>query len=524
MSVVTVVVPPAVNVGVFWDFENVRIPNHIKTARAANCIRDAVIGHGQIVERRLYYDSKKRSESNTDRENLDQGGFTLVDCPTRNRKQTIDMKIAVDIMNFAHINAHSSIPSCVVLIASDGDYAYALNIIRDRGVKTIVIHGPATSTANVLFTSCEHALSFQHDVLCIRREDEDEEEDGSEVQDAIHDALDGRHVVLCHSLAELGDSWVQDAKVAQAYYKKRGFGSAQEAREGGEGVDELSPYSKTRDSAVAGGFIQMGRKELQTGTVVESSGPWDQQRMGSDFSSTHLFVKLTSTGRRQLEDNAEAAREAMDAIQREPSSPSVDSVTPSEELGMEELRIDGAEAVAAPNAAGGARDGRGGGGRGGGRGRGGRGSGGGGDALEAAMRAGGPLGAQPDEFLAAALCPADNAMLAEDLANSEMAAVTAASKAEAAMAAPQPEGVGAGAQEDANGMYGESSSFATAVFSSAQGDGGDAGNILGGLRHSRRSATLCTTFLNTGHCHFEDRCGFNHGEGDEWRRTRALGQ
>ena len=62
------------------------------------------------------------------------------------------------------------------------------------------------------------------------------------------------------------------------------------------------------------------------------------------------------------------------------------------------------------------------------------------DALEAAVRAGGPLGAQPDEFLAAALCPADNAMLADDLANREIAAVTAASKAEAAMAAPQPEG------------------------------------------------------------------------------------
>ena len=453
MSVVTVVVPPAVSVGIFWDFENVRIPNHIKSTVASNRIRDAVIGHGQIVERRLYYDSRKLSESNTDRENLDQGGFTLVDCPTRNRKETLDKKLIVDIMAFASRNAYSSTPSCVVLITSDGDYAYTLSKIRDFGVKTIVINGPETHTANVLFTSCEHALSFQHDVLCIRREGEDEEADGSEVQDALHDALDGRHVVLCHSLAELGSSWVADAKVAQAYYKKRGFGSAQEAREGGEGVDELSPYSKTRDSAVAGDFIQMGRKELQTGTVVESSGPWDQQSMGSDFSSTHLFVRLTPTGRRQLEDNAEAAREAMDAIQREPSSPSVDSVTPSEELRMEELRLGGAEAVAAPNAAGGARDGRGGGGRGGGRGRGGRGSGGGGD----------------------------------------------------------------------GGDGGESSSFATAVFSSAQGDGGDAGNILGGLRHSRRSSTLCTRFLRAGHCRFEDRCGFNHGEGDEWRRTRALG-
>ena len=459
-------VPPAAQVGIFWDYENVRIPWGTKSSVAANHIRDAVIGHGQIVERRLYYDSRKLSESNTDRTNLDQGGFTLVDCPTRyykdtldkklrTCKETLDKKLIVDIMAFACRNAHSGIPSCVVLIASDGDYAYALNIIRDLGVKTIVIHGPATRTANVLFTSCEHALSFQHDVLCIRREDEDEEEDGSDVvQDALNDALDGRHVVLCHSLAELGDSWVRDANVAQAYYKKRGFGSAQEAREGGEGVDELSPYSKTRDSAAAGDFIKLGRKQLQTGTVVESSGPWDQQSMGSDFSPRPLFVRLTDAGRRQLEDNTEAAREAIDAITGEPLSPSVDSVTPSEELPMEDLQIGEVEAVAAPNAAGGARGGSGGGGRGRGRGRGGGGSGGGGD----------------------------------------------------------------------GGDGGESSSSATAVFSSAQGDGGDAGNILGGLCHSRRSATLCTRFLKTGHCRFEDRCGFNHGEGDEWRRTRALGQ
>ena len=80
-GVVTAAVPPPVKlkVGIFWDFENVRIPNDIKSTVAANRIRDAVIGHGQIVERRLYYDSRKLSESNTDRENLDQGGFMHAD-------------------------------------------------------------------------------------------------------------------------------------------------------------------------------------------------------------------------------------------------------------------------------------------------------------------------------------------------------------------------------------------------------------------------------------------------------------
>ena len=347
MSFVGSVVPPAVNVGIFWDYENVRIPIHIKSTVAANRIRDAVIGHGQIVERRLYYDAKKPSESWTDRANLDQGGFTLVDCPTRGRKETLDKKLIVDIMAFAYPNANSRTPTCVVLITSDGDYAYTLSKIRDLGVKTIVIHGPATNTAAVLFDVCDHALSFLHDVLGIRQEDEDEEvEDGSEVQAAVHEAHDGRHVVLCHSLAELGSSWVQDSKLAKAYYRKRGFGSsAQGVRE------ELGPYSQTRDSAVAGRFIQIGRKELQTGTVVESSGPWDQQSMGSQFAPHALFVRLTDTGRRQLEDTAAAALEAMDAIAitTEPLSPSAGSDAPAEGLRMEELRIDeDAAVVAAP--------------------------------------------------------------------------------------------------------------------------------------------------------------------------------
>ena len=70
-----VTVPPPVNVGIFWDFKNVRIPNDIKSTVAANRIREAVIGHGQIVERRLYYDSRKLSKPNTDRENLASAGF-----------------------------------------------------------------------------------------------------------------------------------------------------------------------------------------------------------------------------------------------------------------------------------------------------------------------------------------------------------------------------------------------------------------------------------------------------------------
>lgn len=55
----------------------------------------------RVTERRLYFDSRKPSESKVDRSTLDMSGFTLVDTPTRNAKETLDKKIIVDIMSFA---------------------------------------------------------------------------------------------------------------------------------------------------------------------------------------------------------------------------------------------------------------------------------------------------------------------------------------------------------------------------------------------------------------------------------------
>ena len=65
------VVPPAVDVGVFWDYENVRIPGNISASAAANRIRSAAMVHGRIVERKLYYDLKRSHEVGTDRSSLD---------------------------------------------------------------------------------------------------------------------------------------------------------------------------------------------------------------------------------------------------------------------------------------------------------------------------------------------------------------------------------------------------------------------------------------------------------------------
>jgi len=69
-----------------------------------------MLGSRQVTEKRLYYDPDKEtvigpgggSHSSLDRVSLDMSGFTLVDCPTRNAKETLDKKILVDIMSFAY--------------------------------------------------------------------------------------------------------------------------------------------------------------------------------------------------------------------------------------------------------------------------------------------------------------------------------------------------------------------------------------------------------------------------------------
>ena len=156
-SYVDVAEPPQVHwgpadylIGVFWDYENVKIPSGMDAAAASNKIRSKLQSIGQIHERRLYYDSRKTSEVNTDREGFAMTGCTLIDCPTRNRKETLDKQILVDMLMFvATAKGKSQIP-CIVLISGDGDYAYCLQRARDIQCYTIVIYGGATAPCLLL--------------------------------------------------------------------------------------------------------------------------------------------------------------------------------------------------------------------------------------------------------------------------------------------------------------------------------------------------------------------------------------
>ncbi len=175
----------AADIAVFWDFENVRIPKWCPASAASEGIRNKLAKYGRIVEKRLYYDARQPTERSVPRSDLDLSGFTLVDCPSRGKKEKLDKKLIVDVLCFAWERASMGAKACVVLITSDGDYSYVLARLRDIGVFTIIIYRPDI-VAKVLIDNANVVYSWEYDVLGgppTSQDDEDSCEDGEEDED-----------------------------------------------------------------------------------------------------------------------------------------------------------------------------------------------------------------------------------------------------------------------------------------------------------------------------------------------------
>mmetsp|Transcript_39063 Transcript_39063/g.129307 ORF Transcript_39063/g.129307 Transcript_39063/m.129307 type:complete len:407 (+) Transcript_39063:126-1346(+) len=325
--------PPSVDVGVFWDFENVRIPKGFDPMCAGKMICDAVIQYGRIVEQRLYFDSRKPSEMGTDRLNLDHSGFTLVDCPARGTKEAIDKKLIVDLMAFAHQRDRNNVKCVAVLITSDGDYCYAVSRVRQLGVGTVVIFGSEAHTAGALISNSDVALSWRFDVLHESEADVSEPEinevlqepnvdsienaspppddespgeaptDADLVSSSINDALDGRHLLLCNELRRLqrGANWVQDQYVARRVHQKRG---AQPPLSD----SQRAYYRESRDSAVRGRFVEAGRRHLATGSIQSVVSISTSTPIAEGFSKSEIYLRLTRQGLEQLQNPSEASQ------------------------------------------------------------------------------------------------------------------------------------------------------------------------------------------------------------------------
>jgi len=164
----TCTIMPEKQTAVFWDWENCPLPAEVSPAAAAKAIQSAVSEHidgSRIEMRRVYFDPLKAQQRPRDPSGLDSSGFDLVHTPTRNMKETLDKKLIADVLTFAWDCSSGGGKPCVVLITSDGDYAYTLAKLQDRCVFNVVMYGPQCQTANILLQNAKVALSFRDEVL-----------------------------------------------------------------------------------------------------------------------------------------------------------------------------------------------------------------------------------------------------------------------------------------------------------------------------------------------------------------------
>lgn len=310
------------DVAIFWDFENVRIPEWCPVSTASEAIRSKVAKYGRIVEKRLYYDSRQPTELAAPRSELDLSGFTLVDCPSRGRKETLDKKLIVDVLCFAWERASLGAKACVVLITSDGDYSYALARLRDIGVFTVIIYRPDV-VAKVLIDNANVVMSWEFDVLGgppVSQNDEDDESD-AKGEDRVKDMTtetasvdldsDDQEIVSTNSIAKqpnqhtrgkfalfcsvvlnaqhrnvkegisVYSSWADEASSASIFYTKIG----EKDREG---------YVNIRTLATHKGFVEWGRRNLlATGKPVIKVKDRDDR---ADGLSSESYLRLTYSG------------------------------------------------------------------------------------------------------------------------------------------------------------------------------------------------------------------------------------
>lgn len=157
------------SIGIFWDYENTRPLSDTCIVDMSNRIRTYLLPHGNVVERNVYYDSQSTSEVKTNRTDLDMTGWSLIDCPKRAKKETLDKKIIVDMMFFVMREITQAKQACVCLISGDGDYCYVLNRIRDLGVKTLLFY-PEKITYVPLIRCVTESFPWETEILSEKKD------------------------------------------------------------------------------------------------------------------------------------------------------------------------------------------------------------------------------------------------------------------------------------------------------------------------------------------------------------------
>lgn len=120
---------------VHWDIENVRVRSGVGVSYTCNSIRTALaLSNFRMVQGYAYLDSAR--EALTLRSELSHMGWNIVDCVCQRKPEGVDKRIIANICTSPLTYG----TECVIgVISKDTDFCYSLNMLRNGGVKTILI-------------------------------------------------------------------------------------------------------------------------------------------------------------------------------------------------------------------------------------------------------------------------------------------------------------------------------------------------------------------------------------------------
>jgi hypothetical protein len=249
-----------------------------------------------------------------------------------------DKKIIVDVMEFSLDRLMRRAPVCVVLISNDGDYAYMLSRLRNRGVKICVVHMQCTP---VLVASADVELHWIRDVcasvapvapqLIAEASPDTKQLEMSDADFAIDlgalsrglSALpdrsdsnlssDGAHLCLLGCVISeqrqaivrleakgirIDGGWesqfADGSRVGSFYYQKRGVAKVQ--------LDDRQRFREDVWQATTEGLLEAGKRILKpenpdplSAPRFESASRWGECAEGD--LSTEIYYRLTPEGR-----------------------------------------------------------------------------------------------------------------------------------------------------------------------------------------------------------------------------------
>lgn len=147
---------------IFWDLENMPIPNGGCARSIASRLKTVLNPFGSLRQCRAYASIGHNLIPLGKRSELQLSGWHLVDCPHNGRKDVADKMMIVDAMQFAYENLNGA---TLCFVTADLDYAYLLAVLNRYPQWRTVVVSSGVIPSSMLHQNCDWAIQWESDIL-----------------------------------------------------------------------------------------------------------------------------------------------------------------------------------------------------------------------------------------------------------------------------------------------------------------------------------------------------------------------